>query len=159
MRLYSLEFGAGEVNDMDIDRKNDIRPLPHITFACHALAVPRNRASYSFIHSSQFIEHLIPTEQAEFIELCFDLLVSGGMFVAFTPDLDWIYQAHVSGEISEEHYYNLLHGKGDYAENIHLGLLNKERAEALLKHVRFDIHSIRSVNGSLEIIAFKPGAK
>jgi len=154
MRYPTIEFGAGEVNNRDIDLRTDIRAFPHIDIVSHALDVIIKPGSVSIITSNHFIEHLTPAEQLEWVTTCFHALIPGGAFFCWTPDKEWVL---TTTTITDEWREKLLAGKGDYAENVHLGLLTQSAMKELLTDAGFHSGniSIREVGGSIEVIAFK----
>lgn len=155
MRLPTLELGAGDTNDTDFDVRNDIRILPGINHVGDILTLSRDPESHSIVKMNHVIEHFTPQEQAAVVERVYDWLMPGGMFLCWTPDMDYARWAHDNGLISDEHYDNLLHGARDYAENVHLGHLTQDTMRALLAGAGFTVHSVRTVAGSIESVAFK----
>ena len=155
-RLQTLEVGAGEVHDYDIDLRNDLRILPGIDHVCPAAALWQHvRAnSLSIITSNHVLEHMDETEQVLYLLSCKMMLTRGGMLLTWTPDTDWMETARASGAITEEWYQTLRTGKGDYPENTHRQMHNAESLRSLLEDSGFTVLSVREVGGSLEGIAF-----
>ena len=155
-KLPTLEIGAGEHPDFDFDLHNDIRELPGIELVSNALELEGlvDLGGVSIVFANQFIEHLTEIEQMKFLDMCQWILPIGGMLLMWTPDRDWMEQARVSGGISEEWYQTLLSGKNDYPENVHKNILDREKMEAMLRQNNFAVHSIKSIDGSLQVIAF-----
>jgi len=155
-RLPTLEIGAGEHPDFDFDLHNDIRELPGIELVSNALDLEKliDLGGVSIVFANQFIEHLTFSEQLRFLDMCQWILPIGGMLLLWTPDKDWMEQARKSGEITEEWYQKLLSGQNDYPENVHKNLLDKEKMEAMLRQNHFVVHSISSIGGSLQVVAF-----
>lgn len=157
MRLPTLELGAGDTADMDFDVRNDIRPCKGINLLGNILTLSLAPNTYAVIKMNHVIEHFSPAEQKQVLASVHHWLAPGGLFLCWTPDRDWMEWARDNGLITKEWYDTLTTGKGDYAENVHHGLLTQAQMRELMAEAGLAVHSVREVGGSIEAVAFKEG--
>lgn len=157
MRYPTLELGAGDLRDPDIDKYNDIKDLKGLHYVCDARSIPEEDETFSMVTSNHLIEHLDEQGQRELLKECYRLLVPGGMVFLWTPDLDWMDRSVASGEISREWYETLKKGKGDEDYDRHKKLLRAGdgELEGMMDEAGFRVVSVKEVGGSVEAVGVK----
>lgn len=132
-----INLGCGP-SDMEGYINVDMRDLPNVDIVADVLHLPFVAEEVDEIYTSHLVEHFTSMQMLkEILPYWYQLLKKGGVFVAILPNIGYMAQEYVKGNIPFDQLAELISGGQEYEGNYHLSVYDENKIINMLKEVGF----------------------